>query len=83
MSDTAAMATTKEHLNYEGRVRAEKRKDELTDAYSAYLAEHPEIAPLMHDVMQHVLVNKPEHPLEVIRAFVQSRTAPQPGDGSA
>lgn len=74
--------TTKEHLNYEGRVRAEKRKDELVDAYSAYLADHPEIAPLMHDVMQHVLVNKPEHPLKAIREFVQSRTPHVLGDST-
>ncbi|KPA74541.1 hypothetical protein ABB37_09191 [Leptomonas pyrrhocoris] len=64
----------KEHLNFEGRVRAEKRKDVLVDAYNNYLAAHPEINPLLHDIMQHVLVHKPDHPLEAIRDYVKSRS---------
>jgi hypothetical protein len=79
MSDEAGVATsatvmTKEHLNYEGRVRAEKRKDELVGTYHSYLAEHPEISPLLHDIMQHVLVHKPDHPLEAIQNYVKSRS---------
>ncbi|KPI85699.1 hypothetical protein ABL78_5231 [Leptomonas seymouri] len=78
MSDEAFAAApapiTKEHLDYEGRVRVEKRKDELADTYSAYLAAHPEINPLLHDIMQHILVHKPEHPLEAIRDYIKSRS---------
>ncbi|KAK7197552.1 hypothetical protein NESM_000705200 [Novymonas esmeraldas] len=68
-----ARVSTKEELNYEGRVRAEKLKDELVVDYTAYLAAHPEITPLLHDVVQHVLVQKPDRPLEAMREFVAMR----------
>lgn len=67
-------ATSKEQLDYEGRVRAEKRKDELVDTYHSYLAAHPEINALLHDVVQLVLVHKPERPLEAIRDYVKLRS---------
>lgn len=67
-------ATSKEQLDYEGRVRAEKCKDELVDTYHSYLAAHPEINALLHDVVQLVLVHKPERPLEAIRDYVKLRS---------
>ncbi|CAJ1033348.1 hypothetical protein Q4I30_006455 [Leishmania utingensis] len=65
----------KENLNYEGRVRAENHKDELVMNYTAYLAAHPEITPLLQDIVQHVLVLKPARPLEAMRAFVEMRSS--------
>ncbi|KAG5497148.1 hypothetical protein GH5_01684 [Leishmania sp. Ghana 2012 LV757] len=65
----------KENLNYEGRVRAEKRKDELVMSYTAYLEAHPEITPLLHDMIQHVLVQKPDRPLEAMSEFVRIRSS--------
>lgn len=80
MSDNASLpapsaAVTKKDLDYEGRVRAEKHKDELMMDYTAYLAAHPEIQPLLHDLMQHVLVQKPERPLAAMAVFVRLRAS--------
>ncbi|KAG5471512.1 hypothetical protein LSCM1_01605 [Leishmania martiniquensis] len=80
MSDRAASPSQerglqKEDLNYEGRVRAEKRKDEHVMTYTAYLAAHPEITPLLHDMIQHVLLLKPERPLEAMSEFVRIRSS--------
>lgn len=63
----------KEDFNYEGRVRIEKHKDELEASYQSYVAQHPEINAVLHDVMLHILSHKPDRPLEEISAYVRSR----------
>ncbi|EPY16822.1 hypothetical protein STCU_10975 [Strigomonas culicis] len=63
----------KEDFNYEGRVRIEKHKDELEASYQQYIAQHPEINAVLHDIMLHLLSHKPDRPLEAINAYVRSR----------
>lgn len=63
-----------EDLDYEGRVRARKHKDELSMEYQDYLQAHPELTPMLHDILHHLLIVQPDEPLQEIRAYVQSRT---------
>lgn len=71
--DSSGGSPLKEHVNYEGRVRIEKHKDALLKEYSDYLASHGEIRPVLHDIMQHVLLLQPDNPLEAISSYVRSR----------
>lgn len=67
----------KENFDYEGQNRIEKHKDELAMEYEAYLAAHPEITPMLSDIMQHVLIMQPANPLREIRDYVRSRARPE------
>lgn len=69
---TRAAPSRKEDFDYEGRFRVEKSKDELAVNYAAYLAAHPEINLMMHDIMLHLLIHQPEQPLEAMQAFVRA-----------
>lgn len=62
----------KEAFNYEGRTRIEKAKDVLLLENDAYLRAHPEITPMLSDIMQHILLLQPENPLKEIRTYVRS-----------
>eukprot|EP00796_Vickermania_ingenoplastis_P007491 gene7491-5278_t len=63
----------KEDFDYEGRTRIEKTKDKLLLEYDAYLEAHPEITPMLHDIVENLLIHKPERPLKDIRSYVRSR----------
>lgn len=63
----------KEDFDYEGRTRIEKTKDKLLLNYDAYLKAHPEITPLLHDVVLNLLIHQPDRPLKEIRSYVRSR----------
>lgn len=67
----------KHNFDYEGQNRIEKHKDELAIENEAYLKAHPEIVPMLGDIMQHVLITQPENPLQEIRGYVRSRACPQ------
>lgn len=63
----------KEDFDYEGRTRIEKTKDKLLVDYNTYLDAHPEITPMLHDIVLNLLIHQPERPLKDIRSYVRSR----------
>ncbi|ESL07016.1 hypothetical protein TRSC58_05302 [Trypanosoma rangeli SC58] len=69
-------ALKKEFFDYEGRVRVEKHAREVVERNAQYISEHPEITPVLHDILQHLLIHKPEEPLAAIRDYARTRLPP-------
>ncbi|CCW65449.1 unnamed protein product [Phytomonas sp. EM1] len=63
----------KENFDYEGRVRVEQNRDVLVADYSRYLEEHPEITEILNDMVLHLLILKPDNPLQEMRSYMQAR----------
>ncbi|RNF27336.1 uncharacterized protein Tco025E_00406 [Trypanosoma conorhini] len=72
--DSAALQ--KELFDYEGRVRVEKHAREVAARNAQYISEHPEITPVLHDILQHLLIHKPEEPLAAIQDYARARLPP-------
>ncbi|KEG07767.1 hypothetical protein DQ04_08881020 [Trypanosoma grayi] len=66
----------KELFDYEGRVRIEKHARELTDRNARYFADNPEVTPVLRDILQHLLIHKPEDPLAAIQEYARARLPP-------
>jgi hypothetical protein len=60
-----------ESLNALDRSNAQARQAELQQQHEEYLASHVEYRELLHDLMQAVLVHRPEDPLAFIQSQVQ------------
>ncbi|EAN84641.1 hypothetical protein, conserved [Trypanosoma cruzi] len=66
----------KEIFDYEGRVRIEKHARQEVERNSQYITEHPEITPLLHDILQHLLIHKPDEPIAAIQEYARARLPP-------
>ncbi|CCW69644.1 unnamed protein product [Phytomonas sp. Hart1] len=63
----------KENFNFEGKTRIDDTRDELVMEYDGYLEKHPEITDVLNDIVLHVLILKPDNPLQEIRSYMQAR----------
>ncbi|AAZ11110.1 uncharacterized protein TEOVI_000860600 [Trypanosoma equiperdum] len=66
----------KEFFDYESRVRIEKHAQQLNTNNKQYISRHPEITLVLHDILQHLLIHKPEDPLAAIQEYAIDRQPP-------
>lgn len=72
-SDTAPLPRADDVFDYEGRTRIANHAVTLEAEYAAYLDQHPEVQPALHDTLQHILITQPDRPLEEMQRYVRSR----------
>lgn len=56
-------------LDYEQETAFRARRQKLEQTHEKYLAAHPELHYMLHDLTQELLIHKPEDPL----LFIQNR----------
>jgi hypothetical protein len=81
------MERVEDSFDFEKKSNLYERKKELEAEHTQYVKEHPEVHQILHDLMQALLIHKPEDTLTFMKdhftAMKHSTPVSQPESGPA